>query len=114
MADVMTHAPATAEERGAASQPTGPDRLLAMGNGYWASQILRAAAHYKFFTLIANGQATADAIAGAANTDPRGTRVVLDGLVALGVLTKRGHTYGLTPDAAAFLVEGRPGDLTPM
>ena len=115
MTDVMTQTPTAADRRAtAAAQPSGPDRLLAMGSGYWVSQILRAAAHYKFFTLIANGHTTADAIAAAAKTDRQGTRVVLDSLVALDVLTKRGHTYGLTPDAEAFLVEGRPGDLSPM
>jgi ubiquinone/menaquinone biosynthesis C-methylase UbiE len=98
----------------AAARPTGPDRLLAMGTGYWVTQILRAAAHYKLFTLIAKGHTTADAIAGAAQIDPRGTRVVLDSLVALDILTKHENTYGLTPDADAFLVEGRPGDVTPM
>ena len=114
MADVMTQVPTAAAGRAAAHPPTGPDRLLAMSNGYWISQMLRAAAHHKFFTLIANGQTTVDAIARAAKTDPHGTRVVLDGLAAVDVLTKRGGTYGLTPDADAFLVEGRPGDLTPM
>ena len=95
-------------------QPATPDRLMALGTGYWVAQILHAAAHYKFFTLIANGKTTADAIAGAAQTDPRGTRMVLDSLVALEVLTKRGDHYGLAPDADAFLVEGRPGNLAPM
>ncbi|HEY6893275.1 MAG TPA: methyltransferase [Rhodanobacteraceae bacterium] len=98
----------------APARPTGSERLLAMGTGYWVSQILRAATHYKFFTLIASGHTTADAIARAADTDVRGTRMVLDSLVALDVLTKRGQKYGLTPDADALLVAGRPGDLTGM
>jgi ubiquinone/menaquinone biosynthesis C-methylase UbiE len=114
MADVMTQTPAVTSGAATGARPTGPDRLLAMGTGYWVSQIIRAAAHYKFFTLIANGHTTVDAIAAAAKTDARGTRMVLDSLVALDVLTKRGNSYGLTPDADAFLVEGRPGDLTPM
>jgi predicted ester cyclase/2-polyprenyl-3-methyl-5-hydroxy-6-metoxy-1,4-benzoquinol methylase len=97
-----------------APRPAGPDRLLAMGVGFWAAQILRAAAHYKFFTLIAKRNTTVDAIAGAAKTDARGTRMVLDSLVALDILTKRDDRYGLTPEADAFLVEGRPGDLTAM
>jgi ubiquinone/menaquinone biosynthesis C-methylase UbiE len=119
MAEAIAHSPAArgtdvpnrTPER---DRPAGPDRLLAMSIGYWVTQILGAAAHYKFFTLIARGNTTVRAIAGAAKTDERGTRTVLDSLVALEVLTKRGDTYGLTPDADAFLVEGRPGDLTPM
>jgi ubiquinone/menaquinone biosynthesis C-methylase UbiE len=114
MADAMTQTSTITREAPPPTQPTGADRLLAMGTGNWVAQIIRAAAHYKFFTIIASGQTTAEAIAAAAHTDPRGTRMVLDSLVALDVLTKRGRTYGLTPDADAFLVEGRPGDLTPM
>jgi len=97
-----------------AARAGGADRLLSMSVGYWVTQILRASAHYKFFTLIANGHTSAEAIASAARTDRRGTRMVLDSLVALGILTKDGGRYGLTPDADAFLVEGRPGDLTPV
>ena len=114
MAEVVTQTATNTASAPPAAASGGPDRLLAMGTGYWVSQIIRAAAHYKFFTLIATGHTTADAIASAAKTDARGTRMVLDSLVALDVLTKRGNTYGLTPDAAAFLVEGRPGDITPM
>ncbi len=111
MPETIAHGPAAlaTDERRAS-----PDRLLAMGVGFWVAQILRAAAHYKFFTLIANGQTTVDAIAAAANTDRRGTRMVLDSLVTLDILTKRGDKYGLTAEADAFLVEGRPGNLTPM
>jgi len=114
MANVVTQTGTATGAPAPARQLSGPDRLLAMANGFWVSQILRAATHYKFFTLIANGHTTADAIAAAAKTDPQGTRAVLDGLVALDILTKHGHAYGLTADADAFLVEGRPADLTPM
>jgi len=114
MADVMTQTPPAAGGRAASPEATGPDRLLAMSTGFWVSQILRAAAHYKLFTVIANGHTTVDAIASTATTDPRATRVVLDSLVALGVLTKRGRVYGLTAEADTYLVEGRQGDLTPV
>ncbi len=113
MAEVATQNP-THTAHASTAALSGADRLLALSTGYWVSQIVRAAAHYKFFTLIANGHTTVDAIAAAAKTDARGTRMVLDSLVALDVLTKRGKVYGLTPDAEAYLVEGRPGDLTPM
>ena len=93
---------------------TTPDRLLGLGTAFWVSQILSAAAHYKFFTLISKGHRTAEAVAKAAQTDPRGTRMVLDGLAAVGVLEKVRDGYALAPDTDAFLVEGRPADLTPM
>jgi 2-polyprenyl-3-methyl-5-hydroxy-6-metoxy-1,4-benzoquinol methylase len=93
---------------------TTPDRILGLGNAFWVSQMMSAAAHYKFFTLIAKGSRTAEAVANAARTDPRGTRMVLDGLAAVGVLEKKRDGYTLPADTDAFLVEGRPGDLTPM
>lgn len=104
---------------GAIEQPTSsakltPERLMALQNGFWATQILATAAHYRFFTLIAQGRTTADAIASAAGTDARATRMILDSLAALQVLTKTDGRYGLTPDADAFLVEGREVSLAPM
>ena len=96
------------------TEQASADRILALANGCWVSQIMAAAAHYRFFTLIAKGHRTADAIAKTAQTDPRGTRMVLDSLASIGVIAKGGDGYALTPDAEAFLVEGRPGDMTPM
>jgi|SRR5579859_336983 len=96
------------------TETAAPDRILGLANGFWVSQVMSAAAHYKFFTLIAQGHRTADAVAHAARTDPRGTRMVLDALASVGVIEKRRDGYALTPDAELFLVEGRPGDLTPM
>jgi ubiquinone/menaquinone biosynthesis C-methylase UbiE len=94
--------------------PVTPDRLMAIAHGFWASQILASAAHYGFFTLISQGARTADAVAAAAGTDRAGTRMVLDGLVALEILRKADGAYALGPEAEAFLVAGRQGDLTPL
>ncbi|MGE5246250.1 MAG: methyltransferase [Betaproteobacteria bacterium] len=98
----------------ATTAAVSPDRLMALGHGFWVSQILASAAHYKFFTLISRGHCTADAIAREAGTNPSGTRVVLDALVTVEVLRKPGGAYTLTPEAEAFLVEGRPGYIAPM
>ncbi len=98
----------------AATPPVSPDRLMALAHGFWVSQVLATAAHYKFFTAISRGFCTAEAIAAECHTDPAGTRMLLDSLVAVDVLRKPAGTYALTPDADAFLVEGRPGDLSPM
>ncbi len=91
-----------------------PDRILSLGNGYWVSQIISAACRFHFFTLIASGTDTAPAIAEAAATDREGTRMVLDGLAAVQLLTKLGNRYTLAPDAEAYLVDGRPGSLAPL
>jgi ubiquinone/menaquinone biosynthesis C-methylase UbiE len=72
------------------------------------SQILDASIEYDFFTLIDQGLQTAEEIAGAAGTDARATRIVLDSLPALSLIEKRQEKYFLTPTAKAFLVRGKP------
>jgi 3-hydroxy-5-methyl-1-naphthoate 3-O-methyltransferase len=102
-----------APESTASMAPT-PEKILGITHAFWGSQILSAAARFRFFTHLSQGLRTAEEVARAAGTDPRATRMVLDSLVALGLLTKRDGAYALTPEAGAFLVEGRPGDLSPL
>ncbi|HVB38850.1 MAG TPA: methyltransferase dimerization domain-containing protein [Vicinamibacterales bacterium] len=92
------------------SAPT-PERILALSHGFWATQIVSTAADCRFFTLIAEGHRTAEAVAEAAGTDLRGTRMILDALVALDLLFRRNSHYVLAQDAEAFLVEGQPQSL---
>lgn len=114
MSNTATHTEPERAPVPTAHPQSGPDRIMGLANGFWVSQIMSAAAHYKFFTLIAKGYHSADAVAKAAGTDPRGTRMVLDALASVGVIEKHRDGYALTPEADAFLVEGRPGDMTPM
>jgi SAM-dependent methyltransferase len=96
------------------AQQVTPDRIMQMAHGFWPASIISSAAAYDFFTHIAHGHDTADTIASVAGTDPRGTRMVLDSLVALEFLTKRDGRYGLTPDTETFLVRDRPTSLVEM
>ena len=91
-----------------------PDRIMQISHGFWPAAIISAAAAHDFFTHIAHGHATADAVASAAGTDKRGTRMVLDSLVALEFLTKRDGGYKLTPESDAFLVRDRQTSMVEM
>lgn len=91
-----------------------PDRIMQMAHGLWPAAIISSAAAHDFFTHIARGRSTADEVASAAGTDPRGTRMVLDSLVSLEFLTKRDGRYGLAADVSAFLVRDRPGSIVEM
>jgi len=92
-----------------------PDRIMQMAHGFWPAAIISSAAAYDFFTHIAHGHETADAVAAAAGTDRRGTRMVLDALVSLECLTKPpGGRYALTPESDAFLVRGRQNSMAEM
>ena len=61
-------------------QTLSPERILQLGAGYQASQVLRAAVHHRFFTHIHSGHRTAAAIAEAASTEPRSTEIILNAL----------------------------------
>jgi hypothetical protein len=63
-----------------------PRPLMRLLGDFGNSQILDAAIEYDFFSLIHRGFDTYEQIAREAKTDPRATRIVLDGLIALAVV----------------------------
>lgn len=71
------------------------------------SRILDATLEYDFFTHIHDGAHRAEEIAQRAGTDPRATRIVLDSLLALGLIEKRAGAYYLVPISEVFLVRGK-------
>jgi ubiquinone/menaquinone biosynthesis C-methylase UbiE len=89
--------------RGPAFQP-----LLRLMADFANSLILDAALEYDFFTFVQRGYATAEEVARQAGTDPRATRIVLDSLIALGLVGKKTGRYFLEPLSARFLVRGEP------
>jgi 2-polyprenyl-3-methyl-5-hydroxy-6-metoxy-1,4-benzoquinol methylase len=80
-------------------------------NAYQQTYALKAAVDLDVFTHIGDGATTAAAIAARAQAAGRGVRILCDYLVIMGFLTKSGEEYGLTPDAALFLVKGSPAYL---
>src|SRR5262245_16190833 len=86
-------------------------------NDLWAVRVslaLATAVDLDIFTLIAQGNKTAPDIAKALHAPKRGVERVLDCLVAIGYLTKRGAQLGLTPVADTFLVRTKPSFIGPM
>jgi ubiquinone/menaquinone biosynthesis C-methylase UbiE len=77
--------------------------LYNAGNTY----ALIAAVELDVFTVIAQGHKTATEIARAIQVPQRGLERLLDAVVGLGYLTKKGSQYGLTPLSDTFLVRGR-------
>jgi ubiquinone/menaquinone biosynthesis C-methylase UbiE len=86
--------------------------------GAQASAVLKAALELDLFTAMAAAgePATAAMLAVERDLDPRGVRILLDALCALGVLerVKAGDDarYALTDVADQHLVRGRPADLS--
>jgi C-methyltransferase len=98
------------------SDPAGPasaEPLIQMMLGLHMTGIVQAGVELGVFDQIAGANRQTETIASALNTDPRGTRILLDALAALGLL-ERHEGYHLTQLAGEFLVTGRPGYLGDM
>jgi ubiquinone/menaquinone biosynthesis C-methylase UbiE len=85
-----------------------PQPLMQMWFSFAPSYILHAAVDLDVFSHIAAGNGTAAEVARAAQATKRGTRMLLDALTGLGLLSKRDGRYELAPLAAEYLVRGRP------
>lgn len=76
--------------------------------GLYKASVLKSAVETEIFTRIAEGHRTVPALARIGGLTERGTRVLLDALVFLGLLAKQQNEYALSPTAEAFLVKGKP------
>lgn len=86
-----------------------PERILEIGQGFWASKALMSATTLGVFTeLDRNGPQTVEELEDALDLHPRSSRDFLDALVALDLLYREDYEYRNTPETAAFLVEGKP------
>jgi ubiquinone/menaquinone biosynthesis C-methylase UbiE len=92
-----------------ARQPElNPEILHQLHFSFVPSQVLSAALRLGVFSSIAAGRKNIPTVARAAGASERGVRMLLDSLVPLGLLTKRGANYALTPLAQRYLVSKSP------
>ncbi|MBI4558484.1 MAG: methyltransferase [Candidatus Hydrogenedentes bacterium] len=84
------------------------ERVNAIATGFLQSQVLFAANEAGVFAHLEQ-PVPAENVAAKQGWDARATRMLLNGLVALGLVAKTGETYRNTPMASACLVPGRPG-----
>jgi ubiquinone/menaquinone biosynthesis C-methylase UbiE len=83
-------------------------------SGYQESAPLIAAHALGIFPEIQKRPQVAADVARHCGCDPRGAEVLLDALVALGLLHRHGATYVMPRDIAPYLVPGHGGDATGM
>src|ERR1700676_4741882 len=88
-------------------QPS-PELIFDTLNAYQRTAALRGAIELDLFTAIGEGVTTPAALAGKLKVAERGARILCDYLVVIGLLTKQGGSYGLTPDSAVFLDRRSP------
>ena len=82
-------------------------QINTLARQFMNSQVLFAANEADVFSHLEK-PATAAEVASKVDWNPRATRMLLDGLVALGLVTKSGERYQNTAAASACLVPGRP------
>jgi hypothetical protein len=86
-----------------------PQRIFQLAFGYSAPLMLETAVEHKIFDVLEQGPKTTDEVAKATNTSPRGARILLNGLVAIEMVTKeKSGKFALTPESSTFLVSGKP------
>ena len=88
--------------------PASPEVIFDLILAYQRSAALKAAIDLDLFTAIADGAASTADIAERCHASLRGTRILCDYLVTLGLLTKDDGTYRLEDVSAAFLSQRSP------
>jgi ubiquinone/menaquinone biosynthesis C-methylase UbiE len=89
-------------------QAPGPEALLQMSFACATTRVFMTALQLNVFSHIAAGNKLVVEIAEAANSSVRGTRMLLDALVAFQLLMKAGDKYELAPLASQYLVRESP------
>lgn len=89
------------------AQPT-PDNILQTGLAFWASKTLLSAIELGVFTQLARGPQELESLRQALGLHSRAARDFFDALVALGFLTRTGHSYANTPETGLFLDRDKP------
>jgi len=83
------------------------DELMQTSRGYWQSRTLLTAVEIGLFEAIGPlGRRTARSLARSLGTQARATELLLDALAGMGVLAKRGSTYGIRRALRPTLSEG--------
>ncbi len=75
--------------------------------GMRQAAVLKAAIELEVFTRIAEGNRSLPAFLRITGLNERGARLLLDALVNIGLISKAGFDYMLTPTTEAFLVKGK-------
>lgn len=86
------------------------EHITNLTRGFIESRLMLTAAELDLFTLLAGNWLTVEQLAEPRGWDPRALRILLDALVAIGLLVKRAGTYSTTTLSHEFL--SRDGAMT--
>lgn len=103
----------TSAHSDSAPKPPTPARLMDLSGAFQHSCLLFAASDAGVFAWLSEHPgSTAGAVGEACGLSTRTVRLLLDACAAIDLLTKDGDMYRNAADVDAFLVPGRPGDLS--
>jgi 3-hydroxy-5-methyl-1-naphthoate 3-O-methyltransferase len=88
--------------------PLTPQRIMEMTWGFAPPLMIEAALHNGVFDAMDGGARTIAQIVEKTGASPRGISILLDGLVAIDLVSRRGEKFTLAPDASAYLVHDKP------
>jgi len=86
-----------------------PDDLAQTVRAFQESRVILTAVELDLFTAVGEG-ATASQVAARVGANARATEMLMNALVALGLLAKQDGTFHNTPPAARHFVAGSPDD----
>ncbi len=100
------------EDREAETVRTTAERVDEIAAAYRGAQILMTGVRLGLFEALGEESLSGAALARRLEADPRGTRILADALVALGLLEKVDGAYRNTPGGREVLVPGPAGSKT--
>jgi hypothetical protein len=86
-----------------ATRQWNPGDLLEISGFYWKTAVLHTAVKLEVFTVVGDGQSTADEISRQLAGDRKGVERLLDALVAMDLLVKIDGKYANCPSGHTFL-----------
>jgi hypothetical protein len=86
-----------------------PDRILALGFGFWGAKTLLSAVELGIFSELATGALDGETLRRRLGLHPRSARDFFDALVALGMLDRHDGQYTNTLETDQFLDRAKPG-----
>ncbi len=83
-------------------------RLIALARGYMPSRIFLTALELDVFGQLGNDELSASHLAKKMQTDERATEILLNALVGMELLKKKGELFANVKELAGFLMPGTP------
>ncbi len=90
------------------SKQWNPGKILETSGNYWKACTLHAGIKLDVFTRIGNENLSGGDIAGSLSCDKKGIITLLNALVSMGFLEKKGDIYSNTNTAKSFLSKDSP------